>query len=166
MTNNPVTPVTESAPNPTNGTQRTEGNPQPGNQQQAISPPPTDPRPTGTERVAAARDSEAVVPPPVTTSTNPAWLSLDGAEDRLVDLLMELNQSNAAAVKDTATAYYNATGISDRDRATAAYVTANAFSSLDDRLSALDWARRALQLDPNNRSYRQLVNDLESGAGS
>jgi hypothetical protein len=102
----------------------------------------------------------------VTVSTNPAWLSLDGAEDRLVDLLMGLTRNNAAAIRDTATAYYNATGISDRDQATAAYVTANAFSSLDDRLSALDWGRRALQLDPNNRSYQRLVTDLESGAGS
>ncbi len=165
-TTNPVTPVTEPAPSPANGTQRTEGNRRPGNQQQAISPQPTGPRPTGTERVATARDSEAVVPPPATTPTNPPWLSLDGAEDRLVDFLLALNQSNAAAIRDTATAYYNAIGISDRDRATAAYVTANAFSSLDDRLSALEWARRALQLDPNNRSYQRLVNDLESGAGS
>jgi len=80
--------------------------------------------------------------------------------------LLEINQSNAAAIRDTATAYYNAIGISDGDRATAAYVTANAFASLDDRLSALEWARLALQLDPNNQSYQRLVNDLEIGAAS
>ncbi len=167
-TTNPVTQVTEPPPTPTNGTQRREGDPRLGNQQQAISLQPTDPRATNPERVAdpaADRDSEVVTDPPVTAPSNPAWMSVDRASDHLFDLMGTLDAATAAAVRDTATLYFNAIGMADPDKALAAYVLANALSTLEDA-TALDWARTAARLDPSDRAYTQLVADLERGGGS
>jgi serine/threonine-protein kinase len=101
-------------------------------------------------------------------STNPAWLIPTGADDHLLDMLFRLDDAgnDHAAVRDTAVAYYNAFGMSDKDKATAAYVAAIAFSKSNDRVSALDWARRAVTEDPGSTAYQQLVNDLSRGGGS
>ena len=71
-----------------------------------------------------------------------------------------------AAVRDTAVAYFNATGMAAKDKATAAYVVAIAFSKSNDRLNALEWARRALSEEPGSTAYQQLVDDLSRGGGS
>ena len=100
--------------------------------------------------------------------TNPAWLVPTGADDHLLDMLFRLDEADNdhAAVRDSAIAYFNATGMTDHDRATAAYVAAIAFSKSNDRVNALDWARRALGAEPGSNAYQQLVNSLSRGGGS
>jgi len=87
------------------------------------------------------------------------------AADALDALFMSLDERSmsAAAVRDSAMRVYNGTGVAGKDRAFAAYVTANALAALDDRSGALEWARRAVQDDPTPRAYQQLVRDLTGG---
>ena len=66
----------------------------------------------------------------------------------------------AAGIRDTALAYYNATGIARKDQAFAAYILSNAQTALDNKGEALRWARTAVQLDPTMKSYQVLVGDL------
>ena len=101
-------------------------------------------------------------------TANPSWISLDGADDHLVDLMLRLEDPapNLPAIRDTATAYYNAVGITATNKALAAFVTAQAIGLSGDRLTALDWARRARDLEPSNRSYQTMVTELERGGGA
>ncbi len=98
--------------------------------------------------------------------TNPDWMSLAGADEHLGDLVARVfdeTDAGRTAIRDTAIAYYNAVGISDRDKATAAYTAASAYSDLGDRLNGLDWVNRALRLDPGNESFVRLKTILERG---
>ena len=99
---------------------------------------------------------------------NPAWLVPAGADEHLLDMLFRLDEASNdhAAVRDTAVAYFNAAGMAAKDKATAAYVAAIAFSKSNDRLNALEWARRAMSEEPGSTAYQQLVNDLSRGGGS
>jgi len=101
--------------------------------------------------------------------TNPEGISLERAEEDLLDLLISLDEASTQtleAARETATLYYNAVGIGDIDRAMAAYVTAQAFGQLGDRANALRWALRARDLDPNNNSYQAYVTSLQEGQRS
>ncbi len=171
-TNDSVTSVTDPPTGQPNGTRRAGGVTPSEGQQQADPSQPTDPPPTSNQRDAnrtAARDSAEDNPPPVNTLTNPAWLSLENAEDNLVELMFRFDEPGPdySAIRDTATAYYNAIGIADGDKALAAFLTAQAiFDGTQDRLRAIDWARRAVDLDGTKRSYRDLLNRLRGGGGS
>jgi serine/threonine-protein kinase len=167
-----VTSVTDPPIGQPNGTLRAGGgNPSEGRQQPAPSQP-ADQTPTTNQQDGnrtAARTNAEDDPPPVNTATNPAWISLENAEDNLLELMFRFDEPdpNHAAIRDTATAYYNAVGITDADRALAAFVTAQAiFDGTQDRLRAIDWARRAVALDGTSRSYRDLLNRLQGGGGS
>ncbi len=61
------------------------------------------------------------------------------------------------------TIYYDWEGLADVDRAMAAYLTAQAFGALGDKRNALAWAKRAPDLDPDDRVYRTYVTDLQGG---
>jgi hypothetical protein len=63
-------------------------------------------------------------------------------------------------LRDLATPVFNAPGVATADRALAAYLVANAYAKLDDRLQGCAWARRAVDLDPGVRSYGALVRSL------
>lgn len=98
--------------------------------------------------------------------TNPAWMSLAGADEHLGDLVARVfdeTDAGRTAIRDTAIAYYDAVGISDRDKATAAYAAALAYSDLGDRLNGLDWVGRALLLRPNYQLFQALKTILERG---
>ncbi len=170
MTTNPVTSVTEPQGDQANANQRPGADRTPANQERTNTSTSSNPQPTNTERVAipvAARDSEVVTQPGVTAPSNPAWLSVENAEDNLLELMFRFDEPNPnyAAIRDTATAYFNATGISDKDKALAAFVTAQAiFDGTQDRLRARDWAQQAVQLDGSNRSYRNLLTELGGGS--
>ena len=172
ITTDSVTSVIDPPIGQPNGTERAQsGNPSEARQQPAPSQP-ADPRPTTTQQDGnrtAARNNAEDDPPLVNPATNPAWISLENAEDNLVDLMILLDEPNPdhTAIRDTATAYYNAVGIADGDKAMAAFVTAQAiFDGTQDRLTAIDWAQRAVDLDGTNRSYRDLLNRLQRGGSS
>ena len=172
ITTDSVTSVIDPPIGQPNGTRRAEGgNPSEGRQQPAPSQP-ADQTPTTTQQDGnrtAARNNAEDGPPPVNTATNPAWLSLENAEDNLLELMFRFDEPdpNYAAIRDTATAYYNAVGVADADKALAAFVTAQAiFDDTQDRLRAIEWAQRAVDLDGSSRSYRDLLNRLQGGGGS
>jgi hypothetical protein len=87
------------------------------------------------------------------------------ADEILVALLIRMDddQSRAAlgSIRDSAMVFYGESQYTDELRATAAYVIATAWAELDNRVNALEWARRATRLDPTNESYEQMVTDLE-----
>jgi hypothetical protein len=59
-------------------------------------------------------------------------------------------------LRDAARDIYNAAGMSDQNRAMAAYLTANGFAKLDDRTRMCDWAQLAVGLAPQSQPYRAL----------
>ncbi len=97
---------------------------------------------------------------------NPAWMSPAGTDDHLVEMLASLfgaSSQGLRAVRDTAILYYDWEGIADVDRATAAYVTAQAFGALGDKRNALARAQHALDLHPDKSVDRTYVTDLQGG---
>ncbi len=167
-----VISVTDPPTGQPNGTRRAGGATPSEGRQQAAPSQPTDPPPTGNQQDAnraAAQDDPEDNPPPANTLTNPAWISLENAEDNLLELMFRFDEPNPnyAAIRDTATAYYNAVGIADGDQALAAFVAAQAiFDGTQDRLRATDWAQRAVDLDGTNPAYRDLLNRLQGRGGS
>jgi serine/threonine-protein kinase len=97
---------------------------------------------------------------------NPAWMSLAGAEDHLVDLVIRLEGASPQTVemaRDTAVFYYDAEGLDDVNRALAAYVAATASDQLGDRATALDWIRLSVTLNPDDNAAQTLLQALERG---
>jgi hypothetical protein len=66
----------------------------------------------------------------------------------------------ATAIRDTASAYYGTTTVSQKHRAYAAYLVSNAEGALENRPEALRWARIAADLDPSNRAYQANLTNL------
>ena len=62
--------------------------------------------------------------------------------------------------RDSVSRIYNGTHVAPKDRAYAAYILANVSARLNDRRTATQWARTAVQLDPGSNAYAQLVHDL------
>jgi len=122
---------------------------------------------TNTQRTVTPPPRETTV---VRTEAPPAHrgipVSVAAASDRLNTLFDRFDVSGhtppevAAGIRDTALAYYNATGIARKDQAFAAYILSNAQTALDNKGEALRWARTAVQLDPTMKSYQVLVGDL------
>lgn len=64
---------------------------------------------------------------------------------------------------DTASVYFNSSNMPNTVRAFAAYVVANAYAEIGNLEEGLNWAWKAVQLEPNNGSYRALVRDFSRG---
>jgi eukaryotic-like serine/threonine-protein kinase len=130
--------------------------------------------PTGTATNRTKAQRTVTQPPRETTAVRteaaPAShgipVSVASAGDKLNTLFDRLDPSGhtpgdvAAGIRDTALAYYSASGIARKDQAFAAYLVSNAQTALDDKGEALRWARTAVQLDPTSRIYQVLVSDL------
>jgi serine/threonine-protein kinase len=157
------TPVVSTVNDTTN-----DSTPQPGAPGGEVDPPVETPRTTPVTTTPAASTPDPDPRRTDPTPTNPAWLVPTGADDHLLDMLFRLDEegNDHLAVRDTAVAYFNAFDMSTKDKATAAYVAAIAFSKSDDRVNALDWARRALREEPGSAAYQELVNSLNRGGGS
>jgi serine/threonine-protein kinase len=163
----PVTQDTEPDTSTGEGSRPEETSPPPGDQERSARRDSNLPAAGSGREMTSTPTEDSVITTP--ERVNPGWMSLDRAEDHLVELLISLDEAPAStleAVRDTATSYYNALGIGDVDRATAAYVTAQAFGELGDSENALLWARRALDLDPDNVAYQGYVTSLQGGQGS
>jgi hypothetical protein len=124
------------------------------------------PQTTGgaTRRGGATVSVASPVAPPAETRINPAQ-----ANRLLEDLFDKLDARTIApaTVRDSAQHIFNTRGIATTDSAFAAYILANAFAALDDRepgrghkATALQWARRAANVQPTSRAYQQLAQDL------
>jgi hypothetical protein len=66
----------------------------------------------------------------------------------------------ASAIRDTATAYYHASGLSQKHRAYAAYLVSNAEGALERKSEALRWAQIAVDLDPSSKIYQANLTGL------
>jgi serine/threonine-protein kinase len=89
--------------------------------------------------------------PPIRTGLDPAR-----AGDSLNTLLDKIDDLSGTMLRDAALDVYNTAGVSDKNRAMAAYLAASGFSKLDDMGNTCAWARRAVALDPASRSYAAL----------
>jgi microcompartment protein CcmK/EutM len=113
----------------------------------------TRPPPAGNSGQPVVRDSaKATVP------ANPvATIDVRHAFDLLDDMMMNrLTAGTAAWIRDSALKFYNAPGITQKDKAYAAFVTANAMFNLNDRTRGCGWVQTAIRLDPTNSAYTGL----------
>ncbi|MCH8938726.1 MAG: serine/threonine protein kinase [Gemmatimonadetes bacterium] len=164
MAQDPVTQNTATDTGTGDGSRPEDTSPPPGGRQSLTETEPDNPPGnSGREMISAeTEDSLITIPAP----TNPAWMSPAGADDHLVEMLLSLSDASPQrlkAVLDTAILYYDGEGIAELDRATAAFLAAQAFGALGDRRNALTWAQRALDLDPGDAVYRTYVTDLQGG---
>ncbi len=160
----PVTQNTATVTGTGDGSRQEGTNPPPGGRQSPTETEPDNlPRSSGREMISAETEDSLIT---ISAPTEPAWMSPAGADDHLVEMLISLagaSSQRLEAVRDTAILYYDWEGLADVDRATAAYLTAQAFGALGDQPNALAWAQRALDLDPNKSVYRTYVVDLQGG---
>ena len=164
MAQDPVTQNTATDTGTGDGSRLEDTSPPPGGRQSLTETEPDNPPgSSGRERSSAETEDSLIT---ISSPTNPAWMPPAGADDHLVEMLISLSGASSQrleAVRDTAILYYDWEGIADVDRATAAYLTAQAFGALGDKRNALAWAQRALDLDPGNAAYRTYVTDLQGG---
>jgi eukaryotic-like serine/threonine-protein kinase len=95
------------------------------------------------------------VAPPTRTPVNVAQ-----ARDALDELFIErLDSTTAAMVRDSALKFYTARGISEKDKAYAAFVVGQAYFNLKDRPTGCGYIRTANGLDPGDRTYARLASE-------
>jgi len=76
-------------------------------------------------------------------------------------MLNKLTPATAPWVRDSAMKFYNASAISRKDRAYAAFVIGNAWWQLNDRPKGCQWVRTAIQLDPSSPAYAGVVGQCQ-----
>ena len=143
--------------------------------------PESPPRVDSTVRgeVSSARETAAgrtgVAPPPVDTASRtpvvpprrdpvkrapdtPARPRIDVSQAQsLLDALADsLAPKNAGMVRDSARHIFDAPGITQKDKAFAAYVLGTAYLQLNDRSQGCDWIGVAARLDPAKAFYGDL----------
>lgn len=129
------------------------------------SPPPVTPSSGSGGADPERRDPpppDPVTPP--TTETNPVTppaLTADGARAMLArqeDLLLgDFDAATLAAVADSATRVWDTAALPASVRAYAAFVLAQRFGMEDRASEALPWARRAVDLAPDDEGYRTFL---------
>jgi hypothetical protein len=110
---------------------------------------------TETETSTPAGGGERRTAPPRSVDPAGAFAALDSLFEGLDSRILQ-----PTVVRDSALRIYNGPGVSEKDRGFAAYVAANAYAALDDRATALEWARKAVTHDPASRAYPALVQSL------
>jgi hypothetical protein len=93
-------------------------------------------------------------PNPTTPTSGGSTLdaaALQAIGDRLADM------TSAQAIIDSGTLIYNAPAARDADRAYAACAIATAYEGRRDHASAVQWANKGLQKNPNLSSCRSIV---------
>jgi hypothetical protein len=84
------------------------------------------------------------------------------AFELLDDMMMNrLDATTASWVRDSALKFYNAPGISRKDKAYAAFLIGNAWTNLKDRSEGCRWARMAIQLDPSTPAYSRFIEQCQ-----
>ncbi len=123
-------------------------------------PPPTNPADT-TRHVArdTARQGTAhrASPPPAPAAAT-SRMDVSKAYDALDTLfLARLDSTTAAMVRDSALKFYNAAGISQKDKGYAAFVVGQAFFQLKERATGCSYIRIASTIDPGDHSYARVL---------
>ncbi|HYK82000.1 MAG TPA: serine/threonine-protein kinase [Gemmatimonadales bacterium] len=120
-----------------------------GKKPDAAARPDTASRGAGAPQSAAPPQPEAVS----RTVAGPGAITAGNAGA----LLEALINRPTAVILDSAPRIYNTPGVTARDRAFAACLLAQAYSTQHDDPTALRWARRGLALDPRLQSCQQVV---------
>ena len=96
-----------------------------------------------------------VAPPPIRRTTA---LGLDPARaaDSLNKLFDHIDALSGEKLRNAALDIFNTEGISNKNKAFAAYLVATGWSKLDDPGDTCAWARRAVNLDRSSRAYAAL----------
>ena len=112
-------------------------------------------RGTGTP---AGRNSQTLANRDTTPRTTPRRAGIDPARagDSLDVLFEKIDDLSGGALRDAALDIYNAAGVSNKDKAMAAYLAATGFSKLSDQAKTCEWARHAVQWEPSSRPYAAL----------
>ena len=104
------------------------------------------------------RDSTHRASPPPAPPAATSRVDVSKARDALDTLFFErLDSTTAAAVRDSALKFYKAAGISEKDKAYAAFVAGQAFFQLKERATGCSYIRIANNLDPGDHSYATLL---------
>jgi eukaryotic-like serine/threonine-protein kinase len=98
-------------------------------------------------------------PPASTVRLTPA--TADTVLFRMVDLIFENDPAKARIARDTAQAIWNMTGLTDANRAFAAYVMANTAYILQDKAVCQQWIDRAIRLDPDTNGYKTFLSTCQ-----
>jgi serine/threonine-protein kinase len=116
-------------------------------------------RQSGGITTLAARDTSARRTLPTPPPAPPAALrfNLARAEDALNDLMDSLDVYPNKMIRDSATALFNARGISARNRAMAAFVIGNTYFQVQNRTTGCDWVRRASTIDPSRTMFSTFI---------
>jgi hypothetical protein len=97
----------------------------------------------------------AVAPPGALPATR---LNLTRAHDALDDLFFEkLDSATATMVRDSAMKFYEASGITSKDKAYAAFVVGQSYFQLKKRAMGCQFIREANEIDPSDASYSKLL---------
>jgi serine/threonine-protein kinase len=75
------------------------------------------------------------------------------AGDSLNTLFDRIDQLSGTMLRDAALDIFNTDGVTNKDKALAAYLAANGWAKLDDSSNTCAWARRAENLDRSSRAY-------------
>jgi eukaryotic-like serine/threonine-protein kinase len=123
--------------------------------------------PAGDSRTASQSSRSEVVPAPPQREQRPpreepapgiAPTTAGTVLDRLFDRMEEPGLRGAAltAIRDTAATIWDLRGVSENDRAYAAYVAGYAMHAAGDIRACAEWIGRALRLRPTSASYQQM----------
>ena len=104
----------------------------------------------------ATRRPAPPAPPPVRSNTSRTrTLDVNRVADSLNKLFERIDSLSGIQLRDAAVDLYNMEGISNKNRALAAYLAANGWVQLHDSGNTCAWARRAVNLD-RQRAYATL----------
>jgi serine/threonine-protein kinase len=110
----------------------------------------------------AVRQAGGTLPPTAPPAAPPAAssrINVAGAGAALNELLDLIDSLPSKMVRDSASAFYNAPGVSTRDKAMAAFVIGNTYFQLKDRAQGCAWVQRAASIDSSRSAYSQFVRE-------
>ena len=127
--------------------------------------------PGGTDTTKLSRPDTTHKTTPKNPGTRPgnpgnppaSTLNVALADSLLNEMLDGINKTNASQFRDSATRFYNASGITAKDKALAAFVIANADWTNGDRSAGCRWVRNAQNVDPSTPTYGQLAQSQCAG---
>ena len=108
----------------------------------------------------ASRQGGQTTAPTAVPVAAPPRINVAQARDALDDLFIEkLDTTTATMVRDSAFKFYRARGISEKDKAYAAFVVGQAYFNLKDRATGCRYIREANEIDPGDRIYARLASE-------